>query len=118
MKAAQVTGPDWITSQRFDVNATLPAGTKADDIPEMLQTLLTDRFQLKMHREKKELPVYTLIIGKTPLKLTEDALDPETAESKGAVNAAATGSAAGVSVNLGRGAYYTFADNQYGSEKR
>ncbi len=58
-----------------------------------------------------------MIIGKSPLKLTEDALDPETTESKGAVNAIASGSAEGVSVNLGRGAYYTFADNQYEAKK-
>jgi uncharacterized protein (TIGR03435 family) len=117
VKAAQVTGPDWIASERYDVNATLPTGSTGDDIPVMLQTLLTDRFKLKIHRDKKEFPVYALIIGKSPLKLTEDALDPETAESKGAVNAAVSGSAAGVSVNLGRGAYYTFADNQFEAKK-
>jgi uncharacterized protein (TIGR03435 family) len=117
VKAAQVTGPDWIASERYDVNATLPAGSTGDDIPVMLQALLTDRFKLKIHRDKKEFPVYALIIGKSPLKLTEDALDPETAESKGAVNAAVSGSAAGVSVNLGRGAYYTFADNQFEAKK-
>jgi uncharacterized protein (TIGR03435 family) len=117
VKAGQVTGPDWIASERYDVNATLPAGSTADDIPVMLQALLTDRFKLKTHRDKKEFPVYALIIGKTPLKLIEDAQDPETADSKGAVNAAATGSAAGVSVNLGRGSYYTFADNQFEAKK-
>lgn len=117
VKAAQVTGPDWIASERYDVNATLPAGSTADDIPVMLQALLTDRFKLKIHRDKKEFPVYALTIGKSPLKLTEDALDPETTESKGAVNAIASGSAEGVSVNLGRGAYYTFADNQYEAKK-
>jgi uncharacterized protein (TIGR03435 family) len=117
VKAAQVTGPDWIASERYDVNATLPAGSTADDIPVMLQGLLTDRFKVKIHREKKEFPVYALILGKTPLKLIEDAQDPDTADSKGAVNAAATGSAAGVSVNLGRGSYYTFADNQFEAKK-
>jgi len=117
VKAAQVTGPDWITSQRFDVNATLPPEAKADDIPEMLQTLLTDRFQLKVHHEKKDLPVYALVEGKGPLKLIEDPLDPDNGDSSGAVNATATGSAEGVSVQLGRGAYYTFADNKYEAKK-
>jgi uncharacterized protein (TIGR03435 family) len=117
VKAAQVTGPDWIASERYDVNATLPAGSTADDIPVMLQALLADRFKLKVHRDKKEFPVYALILGKTPLKLVEDALDPDTGESKGAVNTMASGSAAGVSVNLGRGSYYTFADNQFEAKK-
>src|SRR5580693_4096996 len=53
VKPAQVSGPDWIFTERFDVKATLPAGSSTNDIPEMLQSLLSDRFKLKMHREKK-----------------------------------------------------------------
>ncbi len=45
VKAAQVTGPDWIASERYDVNATLPAGSTADDIPVMLQALLDRSLQ-------------------------------------------------------------------------
>src|SRR5450755_4174789 len=52
VKPAQVSGPDWIFMERFDVKATLPAGSTTNDIPEMLQTLLADRFKLKIHREK------------------------------------------------------------------
>ena len=117
VKVAQVSGPDWISMERFDVNATLPAGSTTNDIPAMLQTMLADRFKLKMRREKKDFPVYALILGKGPLKLKEDALDADTENSKGAVNVAAAGSAAGVSVNLGRGAYYTFADNKFDAKK-
>src|SRR5690348_16595773 len=64
VKQYQVTGPDWISGARFDINAKLPDGAKSDQVPEMLQTLLAERFQLKMHREKKDLPVYALILGK------------------------------------------------------
>jgi uncharacterized protein (TIGR03435 family) len=35
----------------------------------MLQTLLADRFKLKMHSEKKELPIYALVVDKNGLKL-------------------------------------------------
>ena len=42
VKAYQVSGPDWL-SERFDLNAKLPAGSTADQIPEMLQALLADR---------------------------------------------------------------------------
>jgi uncharacterized protein (TIGR03435 family) len=35
----------------------------------MLQTLLADRFQLKIHRETRELPVYALTVAKGGLKL-------------------------------------------------
>ena len=64
VKPAQITGPDWITMERYDINASLPAGSTTDDIPAMLQTLLADRFKLKMHREKRDFPVYALIQGK------------------------------------------------------
>ena len=66
VKAYQISGPDWTGTDRFDLNAKLPAGATSDQIPEMLQALLADRFQLKFHREKKELPVYALVLGKEP----------------------------------------------------
>src|SRR5689334_892745 len=62
MRGYQIAGPDWIGTDRFDLNAKLPAGISSDKIPEMLQALLADRFQLTFHREKKELPVYVLIV--------------------------------------------------------
>lgn len=117
VKVYQVNGPDWIGSDRFDLNAKLPAGATASQIPDMLQTFLADRFQLKMHRDKKDLPVYALIMGKGPLKLKESPPDAAAGESKGTLNIAATGSAAGVSVNLGNGSYYTFANNKFEAGK-
>ncbi len=56
LKLYQVTGPDWLSSEKFDVNAKLPEGSTSDQIPEMLQALLAERFQLKLHRDTKELP--------------------------------------------------------------
>ena len=41
-----------------------------------LQALLADRFQLKMHKDKKEFAVYALVQGKGPLKLKASVLDP------------------------------------------
>jgi len=43
--SVQVTGPDWLTTERFDVSAKLPDGSNADQIPEMLLASLTERFQ-------------------------------------------------------------------------
>jgi uncharacterized protein (TIGR03435 family) len=117
VKNYQVSGPDWISTERFDINATLPSGSTANDVPEMLQSLLADRFQLKLHRDKKDFPVYALVMGKGPLKLKEDAPDADTDESKGGFNVAASGSANGVSVNIGHGTYYTFADNKFEGKK-
>lgn len=46
-----------------------------DQLRQMLQGLLADRFQLKLHRETRELPVYNLIVGKSGSKLKESAPD-------------------------------------------
>src|SRR5215510_4537776 len=76
LKLYQISGPDWIGSDRFDVAATLPAGSLPAQVPEMMQTLLEDRFQLKVHREKKEFPVYALEVSSTGLKIKESPPDP------------------------------------------
>ena len=120
VKAYQVVGPDWLASERFDVNAKLPAGSTAADIPQMLQSLLADRFGLAFHRESREMPVYALGIGKPPLKITEAKLDPGDSASvptPGTVNISASGSIAGVVVDLGNGASYTFAGGKFDGRK-
>lgn len=56
-------------SSRYDIQAKGdPSATEAQ-VREMVKALLADRFQLKVHREKRELPVYALIPAKTGLKL-------------------------------------------------
>ena len=117
IKAYQVAGPDWLANQRFNVNAKLPEGSTVDQIPGMLQTLLAERFALKFHREPKEMSVYALVLGKPPLKLKESVVDPDAPVSTDAVNVSASGSAAGVAVNLGNGSSYTFAGGKLEAKK-
>src|SRR5215813_13385986 len=45
VRQVQVVGPDWLNSERYDVSAKLPEGATSDQIPEMIQALLLDRFQ-------------------------------------------------------------------------
>jgi uncharacterized protein (TIGR03435 family) len=71
IKPYQLTGPDWMKQQRFDVTAKIPDGVSKDQVPEMLQALLADRFKLAVRRETKELPVYALVVGKNGLKMNE-----------------------------------------------
>lgn len=112
VRSPQVSGPEWISTDRFDLNAKLPSGATANDVPEMLQSLLVERFQLKVHREKKEFAVYALIQDpKNPLTVKE--LPADDAPAAPAVDIAGEGSAKGVSVNLGNGAYYTFANDKF-----
>jgi uncharacterized protein (TIGR03435 family) len=77
MKSYQISGPPTIDSERFDVQATMPPDTSKENFKIMLQNLLAERF--KLHRETKELPMYSLVTGKKGPKLTEasDAPPPE-----------------------------------------
>jgi uncharacterized protein (TIGR03435 family) len=63
VKLNQISGPDWITTDRFDIAATLPDGARQDQVPSMMQALLEDRFELKTHREKNDFPVYALRVA-------------------------------------------------------
>jgi hypothetical protein len=57
-----VGGPDWLATDRFDIDARAPQTTVNvySVLGEMLQTLLADRFKLTTHTEKRELPVFAL----------------------------------------------------------
>jgi len=69
VRGFQIDGPSWIRTERYDVVAKAPDNTPKDQIPLMLQSLLVERFQLKVHRETRELPVYALIFVKESPKL-------------------------------------------------
>ena len=77
VKPYQITGPDWIGSQRFDIMAKLPDGASKDDAPQMLQALLEDRFKLALHRESQEHPVLALVVGKGGPKMKESPEAPK-----------------------------------------
>ena len=69
----QITGPEWIFDKntRFDVVAKAPPETPQNQLLEMLQTLLKERFQMALHTEQKEMTHYDLVIGKNGPKLKE-----------------------------------------------
>ena len=62
-------GPDWINSERYSIEATAGGNVGRDQMFVMLQSLLEDRFQLKHHRESRELPVWHLVVAKSGLKV-------------------------------------------------
>jgi uncharacterized protein (TIGR03435 family) len=65
-------GPAWINSDGFDVTAkAADSNISLGQLRPMLQTLLEDRFKLMVHREKKEMPVYALMVAKGGPKLPE-----------------------------------------------
>lgn len=76
----QVTGgPKWIDSTTYDIVAKLEhpetASAKGFELPlyVALQSLLTERFQLKFHRETKDLPALAMTVSKSGFKLKESA---------------------------------------------
>jgi uncharacterized protein (TIGR03435 family) len=71
----QLTGPGWMSDAKFDVAAKVPAGTTLEQADRMLRHLLTDRFKMTIHRERKEMAVYALRVGPHGHKLKE-AADP------------------------------------------
>jgi uncharacterized protein (TIGR03435 family) len=93
---------------RFNVNATIPDGVSRDSVPAMLQALLHERFQMKMRREPRELPVYALMLAKNGRTLTPSPLkdtEPDTVEVTG------SGGNDGVRMNLGGGSSFALTDN-------
>jgi uncharacterized protein (TIGR03435 family) len=76
VKAYQVTGPDWMKTAHWDIQATLPEGSNKDQIPEMMQALLADRFKLVAHHDSKEMPVLVLGVGKNGVKMAVSPPDP------------------------------------------
>jgi uncharacterized protein (TIGR03435 family) len=67
----QISGLDRSGSERFNVTAKVPEGATKEQFQLMLQNLLVDRFQLKVHHETKELPIYELVVGKNGPKFKE-----------------------------------------------
>jgi len=87
LKDYEVSGPAWINiAEHYDIIAKAAGPATNDQMRPMLQTLLTERFQMKLHREKKELPVYVLLPGKGAPKLQPPADgDPNLSRNANAV---------------------------------
>ncbi len=98
LKSYQVAGPDWLSSQRFDIVAKLPEGSMQSQVPEMLQALLADRFKMKVHRDSREFPVYALEVAKGGARLTPPSEVGESGSDKNSLNISASGSIKGVGV--------------------
>ena len=63
--ASRIEGaPDWTSSGRYDIRAKAPRPSSRQEMLEMLQTLLAERFRLKAHRETRTMDIYALIVAK------------------------------------------------------
>jgi len=85
VKSFQVAGPASMRETRWNIVGRLPEGASQDQVPEMMQALLIDRFKLAVHHEKREQPVYELTVAKGGAKL-----EPGEPQGDGSSDAAAT----------------------------
>jgi uncharacterized protein (TIGR03435 family) len=78
LKDYEISGPDWIKAEeRYDIVAKAAGPATDFQMRPMLQALLTDRFQIKLHRETKDMNVYVLLPGKGQAKVKEAAADSQ-----------------------------------------
>jgi uncharacterized protein (TIGR03435 family) len=103
---SQVSGPEWLTSERFDIVAKSESGKPQ---PEMLKAVLEERFKLEVHRETKELTEYALVLAKNGPKLKKvEPGEGDTTSRRGHLTATRTSMSglarflAGPNVRLGR----------------
>jgi uncharacterized protein (TIGR03435 family) len=92
---SQITGyPGWVNSEHFDIEAKMDADTVAayhaltsadskDQWHTFMQQILDERFAMKFHIEKRDLPVYNLVVASQGLKLKPSAKDENSSSSMG-----------------------------------
>lgn len=73
----EVLGPDWTSTARYEVVATMPPNTTKDQFRLMLQNLLRDRFHLAVHRETRQARMYALQIAGKPRLIQSVGSDPD-----------------------------------------
>jgi uncharacterized protein (TIGR03435 family) len=67
MTIYQVIGPNWLnwpTDAAYDIDAKTGSPATEDQLKQMMQTLMVERFQLKLHREMRDTVIYALVVAK------------------------------------------------------
>jgi uncharacterized protein (TIGR03435 family) len=69
VKDFEVAGPGWLETERYDIMAKASQPVPDSQLRLMLRALLAERFQLTLHRETRDVPVYALLVGRKGRKL-------------------------------------------------
>jgi uncharacterized protein (TIGR03435 family) len=64
-----VGGPDWIASERYDVNAVADGNPTREELRAMARRLLAERFNFRAHIEQRETQVYALVLDRADGRL-------------------------------------------------
>jgi uncharacterized protein (TIGR03435 family) len=70
LSVLRIVGPNWLDSDRYDLQGKSPQGVPDSEMAPMLQALLKDRFRISSHREMKEMSVYEMIVVKSGIKMS------------------------------------------------
>lgn len=73
----QVVGPDWLSTERYDIAANVPAGATAEQVPRMWQNLLRERFGVVLHHESRPFQVDLMTVASSGSKLKPTELPPD-----------------------------------------
>jgi uncharacterized protein (TIGR03435 family) len=84
IKDTEFSGPAWLDSVRYTIDAKTDSTTDEPHLLLMLQTLLADRFQLLVHRETRQVPGYALVVAKGGVKMKRS--EQEGSGSRGSAN--------------------------------
>jgi uncharacterized protein (TIGR03435 family) len=64
-------GPAWLGTERFNIEAKVPAGATKEQFQAMLRNLLAERFRVTVHEEERSAPAFALVIDKGGLRMKE-----------------------------------------------
>ena len=105
LRPQQIEGPDWIGQPRFDVSATIPDGVPASQVPEMLQTLLAERFQTETAPRDQGAAGLRARASRRRARSSRSRrrIPNAPAAPAGTVNVTGGGNSAGVGVDMGGG---------------
>jgi uncharacterized protein (TIGR03435 family) len=93
VQRAQVVGPGLLTSEKYDITAKSEGVATKNEMRAMMRSLLTERFGLVFHTEKRELKSYALVVAKGGPKMkqaTEDEVPLRTNNAMGSTGRALT----------------------------
>ncbi|HWG38753.1 MAG TPA: TIGR03435 family protein, partial [Terriglobales bacterium] len=69
LKPYQLTAPDWMNTERFNITAVTATPATKEQMNQLMQKLLTEQFQLKLHHDSKVMDAYALTVADGGSKL-------------------------------------------------
>ena len=72
----EVVGPQWLRTRRFDIVARTSGPASKEQLMLMLQTLLGERFGVRLHREPREMRAFALTVRRGDIRIGRFAIQP------------------------------------------